>query len=93
MLRILSKFCICMMRTTGTDGKNEQKQCPTGELLCEYEETDDLGGKIESFCIDKGMDIDGEFCPGSCLPKCSGLESIVFGGYDNKGCELPSTCA
>ena len=75
-----------MMRTTGTDGKNDQKQCPTGELLCEYEETD------ESLCVQKGMDIDGEFCPGICPPKCSFDQFLLENPLDNKGCKVPPTC-
>jgi len=68
------------------------KQCPKGYLLCQYEDKDSKGCKVEPICVYRGKNNIDLYCAGHCPPICSAGQTLVSGDLDADGCELPATC-
>ena len=89
------------VRSVNEDGSKEYcnaasvcpKQCPAGQKLCQYDETDPEGCGYEDVCVTIGRDSQGALCNMDwCPPLCSGAETLQDNGVDAIGCPVQPTC-
>jgi len=95
-------LCVArQVRSVNEDGTKEYcnaasvcpKQCPAGQKLCQYDETDPDGCGYEDVCIDIGRDSQGALCDMDwCPPLCSGAQTLQDNGVDAIGCPVAPTC-
>jgi len=88
----------CVKRVKNNDGgwcsshSVCQKQCPKHTLLCEYEDLDSNGCKVESICKPRGTKTSGLFCTGFCPPICPSGWILTKGGIADDGCQIAPYC-
>ena len=89
------------VRSVNEDGSKEYcnaasvcpKQCPAGQKLCQYDETDPDGCGYEDVCITIGRDSQGALCNMDwCPPLCTGSQTLQDNGVDAIGCPVAPTC-